>query len=227
MKIALIGYGKMGKEIEKIAIERGHKIIYRIDKNSESIDYQEVDVAVEFTTPSAAFQNISQCLQNGLPVISGTTGWLADYQQAVDLCNQKKGAFLYASNFSIGVNVFFEINKKLANLIKKFPQYEISIDEIHHTEKLDKPSGTALSLKKDIEAEFSQIHQQKNIPIESFRESNVAGNHIVSYQSNEDLIQMKHQAHSRKGFAFGAVLAAEWILGKQGVFSMRDVIFGN
>lgn len=227
MKIALIGYGKMGKEIEKIAIERGHEIVYKIDKNSELVDFQGVDVAIEFTTPDSAFKNITACLQNSLPIISGTTGWLADYQKAVDWCNEQKGAFLYASNFSIGVNIFFEINKKLANLVKNFPQYEISIDEIHHTEKLDKPSGTALSLKKDIDAEFSKIQQQKNIPIESFREPNVPGTHIVKLQSEEDFIQIKHQAHSRRGFAFGAVLAAEWILGKQGVFSMKDVIFGN
>mgnify|MGYP006150205161 CR=1 FL=1 len=230
MKIALLGYGKMGKEIEKIAISRGHKIVIRKDLD-DKIDINLADVAIDFSVPKAAFSNISNCLNHQVPVISGTTGWLDKYEDAISLCKEKKGAFIYASNYSLGVNIFFELNKQLAKMMKAVEGYDISMEEIHHTKKLDAPSGTAITLAKGIientsknNWELNEKTSQENIPIIAKRIPDVPGTHSVWYTSEEDTIEIKHTAHSRKGFALGAVIAAEWISGKTGVFSMKDVL---
>lgn len=230
MKIALLGYGKMGKTIEKIALERGHEIVLKIDNEHTSYDITNADVAIEFSTPVGAFNNIKNCIEHQVPVIAGTTGWLGDYQRAVDLCNQHKGAFLYASNFSVGVNVFFALNKTLAQLMAKFKNYSVSIEEVHHTQKLDAPSGTAITLAEGIIANSDKTgwklgsSEKNEIPIEAKRIENVPGTHLITYQSDVDTIQIKHTAHNRNGFALGAIVAAEWIIGKKGVFSMTDVL---
>ena len=230
MKIALLGYGKMGKEIEKIAISRGHKIVIRKDLD-DKIDINLADVAIDFSVPKAAFSNISNCLNHQVPVISGTTGWLDKYEDAILLCKEKKGAFIYASNYSLGVNIFFELNKQLAKMMKAVEGYDISMEEIHHTKKLDAPSGTAITLAKGIientsknNWELNEKTSQENITIIAKRIPDVPGTHSVWYTSEEDTIEIKHTAHSRKGFALGAVIAAEWISGKTGVFSMKDVL---
>ncbi|MDO5105552.1 4-hydroxy-tetrahydrodipicolinate reductase [Capnocytophaga sp.] len=230
MKIALLGYGKMGKTIEKIALERGHEIVLKIDNANTPYNIALADVAIEFSTPESAFSNIRKCIENQVPVIAGTTGWLTDYDKAVALCNQHKSAFLYASNFSIGVNIFFTLNKKLAQLMTQLNDYNVSIEEIHHTQKLDAPSGTAITLAEGIIANSGKTAWKlgeattTEIPIEAKRIENVPGTHTVTYQSEVDTIEIKHTAHNRNGFALGAVLAAEWIIGKKGVFSMRDVL---
>lgn len=233
MKIALLGYGKMGQAIEKIATERGHEIILKIDQNTQNYTFENVDIAIEFSTPESAFANISKALQAKIPVVAGTTGWLSKYNEAVELCKANNTAFLYASNFSIGVNIFFEINKALAQLMKNLPEYSVSIEEIHHTQKLDAPSGTAISLAETIIENSSKTHWKLNeayeneIPITAKRIENTPGTHTVTYQSDIDTIEIKHTAHNRKGFALGAVLAAEWILGREGIFSMKEVLFNN
>ena len=231
MKIALLGYGKMGKEIEKVALQRGHNIVIKADINSV-YDINEADVAIDFSVPSAAFNNISNCLNHKIPVVSGTTGWLDDYEKAIKLCEEKKGAFIYASNFSLGVNIFFELNKTLAKMMDQLKQYKVSIEEIHHTQKLDAPSGTAITLAKGI-IEYSgytswKLIEEKTseyeLPITAKRIENVPGTHTVSYESEVDSIEIKHTARSRQGFALGAVIAAEWLQGKTGVFDMKDVL---
>ncbi|MBT8305075.1 MAG: 4-hydroxy-tetrahydrodipicolinate reductase [Bacteroidia bacterium] len=230
MKIALLGYGRMGKEIEQIALDRGHTIVVKVDENTTSYNIKEADVAIDFSIPSAAVSNISNCLNNNVPVISGTTGWLENYDTMVKLCNEKNGAFLYASNFSLGVNIVFEINKHLAKLMKAQKQYALEIEEIHHTQKLDAPSGTAISLAEDINdlTDYTswslEERGEKIIPITSKRIEGIPGTHIITYRSAEDSISLNHTANSRKGFALGAVIAAEWIIGKTGVFSMKDVL---
>ncbi len=237
MKIALLGYGKMGKTIERIAIQKGHEIVYISNGNLDEKKLNSAEVAIDFSVPEAAFENISTCLNNGIPVISGTTGWLRDYEKAIQLCEEKKGAFLYASNFSLGVNLFFELNQFLAGIMNNFPQYSAEIEEIHHTEKKDAPSGTAISLVKQIiqktektgwelvENSSEKSNCEKEIvPIFAKRIPDVSGTHIVKYTSEIDDIEIKHTAHSREGFALGAVLAAEWICGKKGVFGMKDVL---
>ena len=231
MKIALLGYGRMGKEIEKIAISRGHEIVIKKDQG-DTVDIKLADVAIDFSVPSAAFDNISLCLYNGVPVVSGTTGWLEKYDEAVELCNQNKGGFIYASNFSLGVNIFFEINKQLAKMMDQVSDYTTTIEEIHHTKKLDAPSGTAITLaegiiensKKSAWELDGDVNNEKIIPITAKRIPDVPGTHTISYNSEVDCIEIKHTAHSRKGFALGAVIAAEWIIGKSGIFSMRDVL---
>jgi 4-hydroxy-tetrahydrodipicolinate reductase len=230
MKIALLGYGRMGKEIEKIAISRGHEIVIRKDVDNE-IDITLADVAIDFSVPTSAFNNISNCLNNNVPVISGTTGWLDKYKDAVALCTEKKGAFIYASNYSLGVNIFFELNKQLAKMMKTVEGYAISMEEIHHTLKLDAPSGTAITLAEGIienssknNWELGEKASEENIPIVAKRIPDVPGTHTVWYESEVDTIEIKHTAHSRKGFALGAVIAAEWIADKTGVFSMKDVL---
>lgn len=230
MKIALLGYGKMGKTIEKIAIDRGHTIVIKADTDT-AYDLTQADVAIDFSVPNAAFKNISNCINNGVPVISGTTGWLDDYEKAVDLCNEKKGAFIYASNFSLGVNVFFELNKTLAKMMSTLKQYDINLEEIHHTQKLDAPSGTAISLAEDIldqhqdyDAWNMDSPETGSIPITAKRIENVPGTHTIAYKSEVDTIEIKHTAHNRQGFALGAVIASEWIFGKAGVFTMKDVL---
>lgn len=230
MRIALLGYGKMGKTVEKIALERGHEIVLRIDNAHTPYDIAVADVAIEFSMPESAFVNIQNCIENQVPVVAGTTGWLKDYDKAVTLCEQHQSAFLYASNFSVGVNVFFALNKTLAKLMATLKEYDVSIEEIHHTQKLDAPSGTAITLAEGIIANSDKTDwklgaaQAKEIPIEAKRIENVPGTHTVTYQSQVDTIEIKHTAHNRNGFALGAVLAAEWIVGKKGVFSMNDVL---
>ncbi len=230
MKIALLGYGRMGKEIEKIAISRGHEIVIKKDVDTE-IDITLADVAIDFSIPKSAFNNISNCFENKVPVISGTTGWLDKYNDAVRLCEEKKGAFIYASNFSLGVNIFFELNKQLAKMMSNLEDYNISMEEIHHTKKLDAPSGTAITLAEGIiensskkDWELDNNTSEENIPIVAKRIPEVPGTHTVWYNSKVDSIEIKHTAHNRQGFALGAVVAAEWILGKTGVFNMKDVL---
>ncbi|WP_435415728.1 4-hydroxy-tetrahydrodipicolinate reductase [Polaribacter aestuariivivens] len=230
MKIALLGYGRMGKEIEQIAISRGHEIVIKKDVNNV-IDINLADVAIDFSVPSSAFDNIANCIKNNVPVISGTTGWLDKYKDAVALCKEKKGAFIYASNFSLGVNIFFELNKQLAKMMSNLEDYNISMEEIHHTKKLDAPSGTAITLAEGIIDnssktmwELDKKTVEHSIPIAAKRIPEVPGTHTVWYNSEVDTIEIKHTAHNRKGFALGAVVAAEWILGKTGVFSMKDVL---
>lgn len=231
MKIALLGYGRMGKTIERLAVERGHEIVFRIKDNIASYDLSQADVAIDFSIPDAAFKNITTCFEQHIPVVSGTTGWLDKYQKAVELCKEKKGAFIYASNFSLGVNLFFELNRKLAQMMSSFPDYSVSIEEIHHTQKLDAPSGTAISLAEQIMENSNKKgwkldHAGENeIPIHAKRIENVPGTHMVSYNSKVDTINIEHVAHSRDGFALGAIVAAEWLQNKTGVYTMKDVLF--
>ena len=230
MKIGLFGYGKMGKMIERIAQERNHKIVAKIDIDTTEINFSEIDVAIDFSMPGAAFGNITACLEHGIPIISGTTGWLKDFDKVTALCKEKKGAFIYASNFSLGVNVFFELNAYLAQMMKNLDQYKISMEEIHHTQKLDAPSGTAITLAEGILENTKyqdwklEEAKENEIPITSKRIDAVPGTHTVTYQSEVDSIEIKHTAHNREGFALGAVIAAEWIVDKTGVFSMKDVL---
>ena len=230
MRIALFGYGKMGQMIEQIAINRGHVIIAKIDENTQDIDFNSMDVAIDFSMPEAAFGNITKCLNNNVPVISGTTGWLDKYEDAITLCNDKKGAFIYASNFSLGVNIFFELNNYLAKMMQNLPEYKVSLEEIHHTQKLDAPSGTAITLAEGVIANSNYSEWKLDnssdtiLPITSKRIGKVPGTHTVDYDSVVDSISIKHTAHNREGFALGAVTAAEWIIGKSGVFTMRDVL---
>ncbi|HEY5687178.1 MAG TPA: 4-hydroxy-tetrahydrodipicolinate reductase [Yeosuana sp.] len=231
MKIALLGYGKMGKTIEQIAIQRGHQIVLKVDKDDHDYDITKADVAIDFSIPSVAFSNISNCINNQIPVISGTTGWLEDYNKAVTLCKEKQSAFIYASNFSLGVNIFFELNKTLARMMTNLKQYKVSLEEIHHTQKLDAPSGTAITLANDIIAEHSNYKQWKleesdkdSINITAKRIDDIPGTHTITYESEVDTINIEHVAHNRQGFALGAVVAAEWIMGKTGVFTMNDVL---
>ncbi|WP_374549437.1 4-hydroxy-tetrahydrodipicolinate reductase [Flavobacterium sp.] len=231
MKIALLGYGKMGKVIERIALERGHEIVLKKSSASTFDGIENADVAIDFSIPDVAVENISICLEKGIPVVSGTTGWLDDYQKIVDLCEAKNGAFLYGSNFSLGVNLFFELNNYLAQMMSKFKEYNVSMEEIHHTQKLDKPSGTAISLAKDILKNYPEKKDwtidnttNEELFIDVKRIENVPGTHSVFYNSDVDFIEIKHVAHNREGFALGAVVASEWILGKKGVFSMKDVL---
>jgi 4-hydroxy-tetrahydrodipicolinate reductase len=231
MKIALLGYGKMGKTIEQMAISRGHDVILKIDKNDDNYDIGNADIAIDFSIPSVAFTNITNCILNNVPVISGTTGWLEDYDKVVNLCKEKKGAFIYASNFSLGVNIFFELNKTLARMMSQLKQYKVNMEEIHHTQKLDAPSGTAITLANSIISEHSNYNQWKlngndenDIAITAKRIKDVPGTHTVKYQSEVDTITIEHVAHNRQGFALGAVIAAEWLIGKTGVFTMNDVL---
>ena len=236
MKIALIGYGKMGKAIEGIALERGHEIVLRIDaENTEALNndnLQKVDVAIEFTNPDSAIKNITQCFDASIPVVCGTTGWLEHWDQIKSDCENKNGSFLYASNFSIGVNLFFELNKKLAQLMQNRPEYNCSIEEIHHRAKKDAPSGTAITIAENIIASNSnkknwvlgETTDSNSLSIISKRIDPAPGTHIVSYNSVIDSIEIKHTAHNRIGFATGAVLAAEFLLGKKGVYGMGDLL---
>jgi 4-hydroxy-tetrahydrodipicolinate reductase len=230
MKIALLGYGRMGKEIEKIALSRGHEIVIRKDVD-DKIEINLADVAIDFSIPSSAFNNITNCINNNVPVISGTTGWLDKYDEAVALCKEKNSAFIYASNYSLGVNIFFQLNKQLAKMMNSLEDYNISMEEIHHTKKLDAPSGTAITLAEGIienstmnNWELGEKTSEENIPIVAKRVTDVPGTHAVWYNSEVDTIEIKHTAHNRKGFALGAVVAAEWIIGKKGVFTMNDVL---
>ena len=230
MKIALLGYGKMGQVIEKIALQRGHEIVVRKSIGDSFDGLENATVAIEFSAPDAAVENISAALNLGIPVISGTTGWMQDYDKMVQLCNEKNSAFISSSNFSLGVNIFFELNSYLAKIMSKFEDYKVGIEEIHHTQKLDAPSGTAISLAKGVieNSDYKnwtlENPKSDDILIEAKRIENVPGTHTVSYNSNVDLIEIKHLAHNREGFALGAVIAAEWIVGKNGVYTMKDVL---
>lgn len=230
MKIALLGYGKMGKVIERIALERGHEIVLKKDQNNTFEGLLNADVAIDFSVPDSAVANISECLNNGIPIISGTTGWLADYPKMVQLCEEKNGSFIYASNFSLGVNVFFELNEYLAKMMANLKQYNVSMEEIHHTQKLDAPSGTAITLAEGVIKHTDYANWTLETPIsneihiEAKRIENVPGTHSIFYDSEVDQIEIKHTAHSREGFALGAVVAAEWLFGKKGVFNMKDVL---
>lgn len=239
MNIALIGYGKMGHAIERIAQERGHSVVLKI-RSSNLEDFttdnlRQADVAIEFTRPDAALENVLRCLDAGLPVVCGTTGWNDALPQAKARAESCDTAFLHASNFSIGVNIFFEINRRLAQLMSKQPGYEVSIEEVHHLQKKDKPSGTAISLAEQILEEdarlkgwaLSEEAQEGQLPIAALREDAVPGTHRISWASEVDTIDIIHTAHSRDGFALGAVLAAEFLAGKRGVFSMKDVLAGS
>lgn len=231
MNIALLGYGRMGQTIEKIAIKRGHSIVLKIDKDDKDYDITKADVAIDFSIPSVAFDNISNCLNNNVPVVSGTTGWLEHYNKAISLCKKNNGAFIYASNFSLGVNIFFELNKTLAKMMSNLSEYNVSMEEIHHTKKLDAPSGTAITLAEGVINNNTNYdtwkldeRAEKTIPIVAKRIEDVPGTHTVNYQSEVDTISIEHIAHNRQGFALGAVVAAEWLVGKTGVFSMNDVL---
>ena len=236
MNIALIGYGKMGKAIEEIAIERNHSIVLKVnDENLEDFTKDNVtkaDVAIEFSGPHSAFGNIKAILEFGVPVVSGSTGWTERINEINKHCKEINGAFLYASNFSVGVNIFFELNKKLAALIAPHSEYAVTMEEIHHTQKKDAPSGTAITLAEQILEQFSQKKKWVNhlsndvaeLPIISKREDPAPGTHSIKYSSSIDDIEIIHTAHNRKGFALGAVLAAEFINGKKGVFGMKEVL---
>lgn len=231
MNIALIGYGKMGKAIEEISLERGHNVIVKLNQTPTKQDLINVDVAIEFSRPEVAFDNLNSLIQNQIPTICGTTGWLEKLEEIKTLNQKFNSAFLYGSNFSLGVNLFFELNAHLAKLISNYDQYQVEIEEIHHTQKLDAPSGTAITLAEGIIENSSkkdwQLDENTNpdhIPIFAKRLDNVPGTHTVSYISEVDTIEIKHTAHTRKGFALGAVIAAEWIANKKGFFTMKDVL---
>ena len=230
MKIALLGYGKMGKVVEKIAFSRGHEIVFKKTSANSFEGLQEADVAIEFSIPDAAQKNISESLNNSIPVVSGTTGWLNDFHKMENLCLKQDTAFIYSSNFSLGVNIFFELNDYLAKMMSKFSQYNVSMQEIHHTEKIDAPSGTAISLANSIISNtkyenWTLDNPQKNeILIDAKRIENIPGTHSITYNSEIDSIEITHTAHNREGFALGAVIAAEWIIEKKGIFTMRDVL---
>ncbi len=236
MRIALIGYGRMGHEIESIAIKRNHSINLIIDQdnasdiNSEKL--KDIDVAIEFSSPSAAFDNINRCLENSVPVVSGTTGWLENYAKAVETCKRNGTSFIHSSNFSIGVNLLFMLNAELAKRMEGYHEYNASVEEIHHVKKLDAPSGTALKLVEGITGGHSlydgwcpgDTFTDGKVPVSSVREGMVPGTHIVTWDSEVDSITLKHEAKSRQGFALGAVIAAEFIHDKHGIFTMRDVM---
>lgn len=230
MKIALIGYGKMGKTIERLAKSQGHQVVYTKDRNHENGKLTQADVAIEFSVPEAAYPNIKHCLEKGIPVVSGTTGWLDQYDKIVAICQNCNGSFLYASNFSIGVNLFFEINRYAAKLMSNWDMYYPAIEEIHHIQKKDAPSGTAISLAEPVYRAFSldgwtlKDDEKNKLPIEARREGDVKGIHIVKYTSDIDSIALTHQARSREGFAKGAILAASWIRDRKGVYDMKDVL---
>jgi len=240
MNIALVGYGKMGKIIEEVALARGHRVGLKIDiSNLDDFNFDNfsaIDAAIEFTGPHTAFQNVLKCIEFGTPIVCGSTGWLENLAQVEQKCTEYNGSFMYASNFSVGVNIFFEVNKKLAQLMEGQRQYDISITEIHHTQKKDAPSGTAITLAEQVLANNSaktawvnsEPFEDHELLIKSERIDPYPGFHEVKYSSAIDDIQIIHNAHSRNGFALGAVLAAEFIHGKKGIFTMKDVLgFGN
>jgi 4-hydroxy-tetrahydrodipicolinate reductase len=233
MKVALIGYGKMGKTIEELLIKRGHSIVAKFDrKGLNKTELTQADIAIEFTHPTSAYKNITTCLECGIPVVTGTTGWLGKYDEVLELCKAKKGAMIYASNFSLGVNIFFELNERLAEVMNDYSDYEVSLEEIHHTEKKDAPSGTAITLAEQIEKKIDRKESwtmdsspaKSQIYVKADRVKNIPGTHSVSYQSEIDTIEIKHIAHNRQGFALGAVLAAEHLNGKTGIYTMKDVL---
>jgi 4-hydroxy-tetrahydrodipicolinate reductase len=230
MNIALLGYGRMGKSIEAIALNRNHNITIKATSSTTTFDFSETDVAIDFSIPSTAVNNIKRAIDAGIPVISGTTGWLEHYDEILEYCKSNNGTFLYASNFSLGVNIFFEINARLSQLMASVEGYSTEIEEIHHTQKLDAPSGTAITLAEQIIENTNYKGWTLDKPnsdelhIEAKRIPEVPGTHEITYNSEIDSISIKHTAHSRQGFALGAVIAAEWIKDKKGIFSMKDVL---
>jgi 4-hydroxy-tetrahydrodipicolinate reductase len=236
MNIAILGYGKMGKEIEKIALERNHKVLLTIDIENQSDFTNEnlsnIDVAIDFSTPDSAYKNIIRCFDTDTPIVSGTTGWLERFDEVISICREKGQTFFYASNFSLGVNIFFELNKKLAGMMNALDDYDIAIEETHHKQKLDAPSGTAIKLAKDIISaldrknkwELNKASESDSIGITAIRKENITGIHTITYDSPMDFIEIKHSAKSRKGFALGAILAAEFIKDKKGYFTMNDLL---
>lgn len=236
MKLALIGYGKMGMAIEEIALKKGHEIVLKVNidnlQDFTAANVQKADVAIEFSHPGSAFENVTKCLEFGVPVICGTTGWLERYEEAKDICSKHQGALLVASNFSIGVNIFFEVNKRLAALMAQHGDYEVSLEEVHHTQKKDSPSGTAITLAEQVLEKITRKQKWVNhisdnpaeLEIISERMDPFPGTHKVKYSSSVDDIEIIHTAHTRQGFAAGAVLAAEFIAGKKGVFTMKEVL---
>lgn len=235
MKIALLGYGKMGKEIEAIALQRNHEIVLKVDESNASIitldDIKKADVAIEFSTPHTVMANIRQCFEAKVPVVVGTTGWYDSFKEIEMDCLNKNGTLLHATNFSLGVNLFFKVNSYLAELMNKYDNYDVEMEEIHHIHKLDKPSGTAISLanqiidKLDRKAKWSITDKNpETLFIKDVREGEVPGTHIIKYKSAVDDIEIIHKAHNRKGFALGAVVAAEFIKDKKGIFTMSDLI---
>jgi 4-hydroxy-tetrahydrodipicolinate reductase len=236
MNIALIGYGRMGHEIEAAALSRGHKIKVIIDFNNtgdlnESV-FKGVDAAIEFSSPESAFENISKCLQMKVPVVSGTTGWLDNYEKALEICSKNDTSFIHSSNYSIGVNLIFLLNRELARRMDSYTNYSVSIEEIHHTRKLDSPSGTAITLAEGIIEKhglydswcFENEKKENCVPISSVREGDVPGTHTISWESDIDTLILRHEAKNRRGFALGAVVAAEFICSRQGIFTMSDVM---
>jgi 4-hydroxy-tetrahydrodipicolinate reductase len=238
MNIALIGYGKMGKAIEKIAEERGHRIVLicNSELSVKYADFENVDLAIEFTEPSLAVGHIEYCIDKNIPIVVGTTGWYDELDEIIEKVNDNKGSLLHATNFSIGVNIFFEINKKLAQLMSTTNEYKVSVEETHHLQKIDSPSGTGITIADDIlsnntnylswvlgknEVPYSNRNQ---FPLTSYRKPDVPGTHKISYNSEIDKIEISHEAHSRKGFALGAVIAAEYLINQKGVFQMKDVL---
>jgi len=236
MKILILGYGKMGKTIEQIALKRKHTVPHKIDISNKAellgLDNKAVDIAIEFSQPESAYTNIRHCLEHGIPVVSGTTGWLEKKIEIEEICKRNNGAFFYASNYSVGVNLFFHFNKILAKIMNSYPQYEVSMEEIHHTQKKDAPSGTAITLAEGIignlKAKTKWVNQEtktrEELGIISKRIDPYPGEHTITYNSGVDTIKIQHTAHSREGFAEGAVLAAEWLHGKTGVFGMDDML---
>lgn len=239
MKIALLGYGKMGHIIERLALEQGHEVVLRIGRDNAAqlttTQLQQADVAIEFSRPDTAFTNIMHCLKAKVPVVCGTTAWLDDYSKVVDWCQNNGGAFFYASNFSIGVNIFFELNQHLARLMDAQPAYEVALEEIHHTQKLDAPSGTAVTLAEGILEKIDRVERYAlqeeaqaapdgTIPITARRIGDTPGTHVVTYNSTLDSLEIKHTAKGREGFATGALMAAKWLIGKKGVFGMSDLL---
>ena len=234
MKIALVGYGKMGHIIDELATKKGHEIVARLNETPTVENLNNPDVVIEFSNPEVAFNNIKLCLENKIPVICGTTGWLDQKPEIEEIALQNNTAFLYGSNFSLGVNLFFALNEKLADLMKDFSEYSVQLEEIHHTQKKDAPSGTAISIAEGIikndprfDAWKLEETQNKELGIFAIRENEVPGTHSVYYKSDVDEIEIKHSAFNRNGFAVGAIVAAEWIIGKQGNFTMKDVLFSK
>ena len=236
MRILLIGYGKMGRTIEQTALAKGHEIIGKVDHDNahelKNFTGANTDVAIEFTHPESAFGNVSYCLVHGIPVVSGSTGWLDRLEEAVALCLKQKGAFFYASNYSVGVNLFFHFNEYIASKMKDYPAYSVSVREVHHLQKVDKPSGTGITAAEGILASYPNLkgwvsdnpEEKSKLNIISEREPDVVGTHVVTYNSEIDQIELGHVAHSRAGFAEGAVMAAEWLIGRQGIYGMKDML---
>ncbi len=236
MKICILGFGKMGKEIKSIAEERNHTITLVIDKDNtddfNASNLKDCDVAIDFSTPESAYANILTCFENNVPIVSGTTGWLDKFDEVTEACNQNKQSFFYASNFSLGVNLFFSLNKWLGMVMNRFNKFDVDIEETHHTQKKDAPSGTAITLANDLiksidrkyRWKLSDVAEDNEIAIKAYREGDVFGIHKVNYESEEDVLEIKHTAKSRRGFALGAVLAAEYIKNKRGIFSMNDLL---